>query len=223
MLSGLPTFLVAAFLVAITPGPATMLLIRQSAVGSWRTVLATIAGIEAGVLFWALAAVFGLSAVLVASQFAYDVLRVVGALVLVWFGAQALLAARRRPEGDVAVEVAPVPDRPWRAFHMALLTNATNPKAGVFAISFLPQFAPARAADDGRSPAVRGSVGRRGSDLVPRVRGGARPDGPVAAAGDGAAAAGAGVGDRADRARSAARAGLPVSRSLASPAGFAPN
>ncbi|MCP2260591.1 Threonine/homoserine/homoserine lactone efflux protein [Streptoalloteichus tenebrarius] len=143
MLSGLPTFLVAAFLVAITPGPATMLLIRQSAVGSWRTVLATIAGIEAGVLFWALAAVFGLSAVLVASQFAYDVLRVVGALVLVWFGAQALLAARRRPEGDVAVEVAPVPDRPWRAFHMALLTNATNPKAGVFAISFLPQFAPA--------------------------------------------------------------------------------
>ncbi|SHE77703.1 LysE family translocator [Streptoalloteichus hindustanus] len=142
MVSGLLAFVAAAFVVAISPGPATLLLIRQSARGNWRTVLATIAGIEAGVLFWSLAAVFGLSAVLVASQVAYDVLRVVGAFVLVWFGVQALRAARRQRAGDEVVEPAPTPDRPWRAFHMALLTNVTNPKAGVFAISFLPQFAP---------------------------------------------------------------------------------
>jgi threonine/homoserine/homoserine lactone efflux protein len=49
-----------------------------------RNAFATIAGIEAGVAFWGLAAVFGLTALLAASQTAYDILRFAGALFLVY-------------------------------------------------------------------------------------------------------------------------------------------
>jgi len=150
VLTGLLAFVAASFLIAMSPGPATVLLLRQSVRGSRRTVLATVAGIEAGVLMWAVAAVFGLSAVLVASRMAYDVLRLIGAGVLIWFGVQTLrsvrASVRAQSTSDTTTETVgttPVEvDRPHRAFRMGLLTNATNPKLGVFALSFLPQFVP---------------------------------------------------------------------------------
>ncbi|WP_158882133.1 LysE family translocator [Amycolatopsis anabasis] len=129
-------FIPAAFLIALVPGPATVMLIKQSARGSRRNSLATIAGIEAGVLFWGLAAVFGLSAVLLASQIAYDVLRIAGAAFLVYLGVKALFFAKPRRDDEPSAGA---------GFRAGFLINVTNPKAGVFAISFLPQFVPAHA------------------------------------------------------------------------------
>ncbi|NIH78252.1 LysE family translocator [Amycolatopsis viridis] len=129
-------FVPAAFLIALVPGPATLMLVKQSARGSRRNSLATIAGIEAGVLVWGLAAVFGISALLVASETAYTVLRIAGAVYLVFLGARMLL----RRHGPVDEP------RPGAGFRAGFLINVTNPKAGVFAISFLPQFVPAHAA-----------------------------------------------------------------------------
>ncbi|WP_020669911.1 LysE family translocator [Amycolatopsis nigrescens] len=127
-------FIPAAFLIALVPGPATIMLIKQSARGSRRNSMATIAGIEAGVLFWGLAAVFGLSALLVASEVAYNVLRIGGAVFLVYLGIKALFFNRLTPDEEV---------RPGAGFRSGFLVNVSNPKAGVFAISFLPQFVPA--------------------------------------------------------------------------------
>ncbi|WP_233598696.1 LysE family translocator [Amycolatopsis sp. WAC 01375] len=70
-------------LLAFVPGPATVMLIKQSAKGSRRNASATVAGIEAGIAFWGLAAVFGLTALLVASPVAYDILRIAGAVFLI--------------------------------------------------------------------------------------------------------------------------------------------
>ncbi|MFI7676075.1 LysE family translocator [Actinophytocola sp. NPDC049390] len=86
-------------------------------------------GLETGVAFWALAAGLGLSVLLVASEVAYQTLRVAGVAVLLWFGARALFGKHREtgaPSGG--------------GFRAGLLVNLANPKLPVFAISFLPQF-----------------------------------------------------------------------------------
>ncbi|HET6706007.1 LysE family translocator [Amycolatopsis sp.] len=129
-------FIPAAFLIAMVPGPATVMLIKQAARGSKRNAFATIAGIETGIAFWGLAAVFGLTALLAASQTAYDVLRFAGALFLIYLGIKALFFRGGGEEKEV---------RPGTGYRSGLVTNIANPKAGVFALSFLPQFVPADA------------------------------------------------------------------------------
>ncbi|WP_340686447.1 LysE family translocator [Amycolatopsis coloradensis] len=101
------------------------MLIKQSAKGSRRNAFATVAGIEAGVAFWGLAVVFGLTALLIASQVAYDILRIAGAVFLIHLGVKAPFFRKGAGRG--------------------FLINVSNPKAGVFAISFLPQFVPSDA------------------------------------------------------------------------------
>ncbi|MFI7117091.1 LysE family translocator [Amycolatopsis sp. NPDC049868] len=134
----LPAFIPAAFLIAMVPGPATVMLIKQSAKGSRRNAFATVAGIEAGVASWGLAAVFGLTALLLASQVAYDILRIAGAVFLIHLGVKALFFHKRTDDADTA-------EPAGRGFRSGFLINVGNPKAGVFAISFLPQFVPAGA------------------------------------------------------------------------------
>ncbi|RNG18199.1 LysE family translocator [Streptomyces botrytidirepellens] len=141
MMTSFVAFVGAAFLIAMVPGPSTVVILRRAVVNGRRTGMAAVLGNECGVLLWGLAAAFGLSALLLASQVAYDVIRVAGAAVLVWMGARALWQARRagRPDEGPAVTAA-VPLR--RAYWQGLVTNVANPKAGVFAVSFLPQFVP---------------------------------------------------------------------------------
>jgi threonine/homoserine/homoserine lactone efflux protein len=129
--SGLAAFLVASVLLAIVPGVGTAMLVKQSVRGGRRAALITVAGLEAGVAFWAVAAALGLSALLVASTVAYQVLRIVGVIILLWFGIRALFG-RRTATGTPASN----------GFRAGLLVNLANPKLAVFAVSFLPQFVP---------------------------------------------------------------------------------
>ncbi|MEU5028390.1 LysE family translocator [Streptomyces milbemycinicus] len=144
MLTSIVAFIGAAFLIAMVPGPSTVVIVRRAVVNGRRTGMATVLGNECGVLLWGLAAALGLSALLLASQVAYDVIRIAGAAVLVWMGARALWRARRarRADGPDA-EPAETAEVSWRrAYWQGLITNFANPKAGVFAVSFLPQFVP---------------------------------------------------------------------------------
>jgi threonine/homoserine/homoserine lactone efflux protein len=129
--SGLLAFLPTSLLLAMVPGVGTAMLIKQSVRGGRRGALATVAGMEAGVAVWATTAALGLSVLLLASEVAYEALRIVGVLVLLWFGARALFG-RHRVERDA-------PSR-GSGFRAGLLVNLANPKLAVFAISFLPQF-----------------------------------------------------------------------------------
>src|SRR5512139_1191722 len=101
MLTTLLSFLGACTVIAAVPGPSTALIIRQSVRGGKRAGFLTVLGNETGVFVWGCAAALGLTALLAASQAAYDIMRVVGAGVLLWFGTQSLLAARRM-KNDVA-------------------------------------------------------------------------------------------------------------------------
>lgn len=127
--AGLLAFLLASFLLAIVPGVGTAMLVKQSVRGGRRAAFVTVAGLEAGVAFWALAAGLGLSVLLVASEVAYQALRIAGVAVLLWFGARALFGQHRETDAPSA-----------GGFRAGLLVNLANPKLAVFAISFLPQF-----------------------------------------------------------------------------------
>lgn len=134
MVDNLAALIAASFLIALSPGPGTALVLRQSVRGR-RSALATVIGMEVGVACWAVAAALGLSVLLTASEFAYHALRITGALFLVYLGLKALFsrhdAAQTAPEQLTSA-----------AFRAGLVVNLANPKLGVFAISFLPQFLP---------------------------------------------------------------------------------
>lgn len=141
MLSTLLPFLGACLLVAMSPGPSTVLIIRHS-LRSRRSGFMVVLGNETGVFIWGVVAALGLTALLAASQLAYEVLRFGGAAVLIFFGVQAIRAARRGGSFEVAAESGPSEERGWRSYRSGLLLNLANPKAAVFAMSFLPQFVP---------------------------------------------------------------------------------
>jgi threonine/homoserine/homoserine lactone efflux protein len=96
----------------------------------------------AGLFVWGAAAAIGVSALLTASQLAYDVLRYAGAVYLVWFGVRLLLRALRPGPGDAPAQEA-AGGSVWRAARTGLATNLLNPKVGVFYVALLPQFLPA--------------------------------------------------------------------------------
>ncbi|MBM9440669.1 LysE family translocator, partial [Streptomyces bryophytorum] len=152
MLRTLLPFLGACTLIAASPGPSTMLIVRQS-LRSRRAGFLTVLGNETGVFVWGTVAALGLTALLAASEVAYDVMRVVGAVTLIGFGVRTLLDARhgRQQEGEGD---GPQAVRTGAAsYRSGLLLNLANPKAAVFAMSFLPQFVPAGAP---RLPAMIG-------------------------------------------------------------------
>ncbi|WP_372495886.1 LysE family translocator [Kitasatospora humi] len=107
--------------------------------GGQRTVRGTLAGNASGFLLWSTAAAAGLSAVLLASPTAYAALRIAGGIVLMFLGAKTLRTA-------LSTVSTPAHSEGGRRTGFAggyltgLSTNLGNPKAGVFAVSVLPQF-----------------------------------------------------------------------------------
>jgi threonine/homoserine/homoserine lactone efflux protein len=142
MLTALLTFLGATILVSLAPGPSTAIILRQSIRSGRRAGVAAMLGNEAGVLAWGMAAAFGLSALLLASRLAYDTMRVAGAAVLVTVGLRMLWRTIVSNDSEPSEDAAAPGDTSGRAFRLGVLTNLANPKAGVFAVSFLPQFVP---------------------------------------------------------------------------------
>jgi threonine/homoserine/homoserine lactone efflux protein len=133
-------FAAAAALIVLLPGPDTLVLVRSMVRGGRPRGLATACGVLCGLTVWVTGAALGLSALLRASQLGYDVLRIAGAVYLVWLGVQSLVLRRDRGAAGT--------DGPARrgllgtGFCAGLLTDLLNPKVGVFFVTFLPGFVP---------------------------------------------------------------------------------
>jgi threonine/homoserine/homoserine lactone efflux protein len=136
----LPAFVIATFLLAMLPGAGQALMVRQVAESGRRAALATAAGTCTGVLVWSIAAAIGLSAVLLANPGAYALVRDAGGLLLLGLGVRTLLSLRRLPAPGTGNR-SRLGSR--RAYILGLAANLGNPKAGVFAVSLLPEFLPA--------------------------------------------------------------------------------
>jgi threonine/homoserine/homoserine lactone efflux protein len=135
------TFALLAGALTVTPGLDTALVLRAALTRARREAVATAAGIVGGLFVWGAAAAVGISALLTASDLAYDVLRYAGAAYLVWFGARLLVRAVRGGGGG-AEPAGGAPTSAWRAARVGLATNLLNPKVGVFYVALLPQFVP---------------------------------------------------------------------------------
>ncbi|MEU1339053.1 LysE family translocator [Streptomyces sp. NPDC005827] len=141
----LPLFVITTWLLAMLPGAGQALMIRQTLEFGPRPARATIAGNATGLLVWSTAAAVGLSAVLLANPHAYLAVRLAGGAVLLALGVSTLRAAARQAAADTssvsATGAAAVgPSGLWGAYGAGLGTTLGNPKAGVFAVSVLPQF-----------------------------------------------------------------------------------
>jgi threonine/homoserine/homoserine lactone efflux protein len=139
------SFILAAGLLTITPGLDTALVLRTAAVEGEKKALLAGVGICSGCLLWGAAASFGLSALLAVCGFAYNVLRIVGAIYLGYLGIKLFLRAfaftsSNNPAKPVWKEHRSTDHSLW--LKRGLLTNLLNPKVGMFYLSFLPQFIP---------------------------------------------------------------------------------
>jgi threonine/homoserine/homoserine lactone efflux protein len=134
------TFAPVAGLLTLTPGATTALVVRNALRGGRRHAFWTTSGNSAGVLVWGCCAAAGVAAIVAASTTAFDVIKVVGAAVLVVMGVRSLLGSGPGATRAEAIVPAHVSDR--RALRDGLVTSLANPKLAVFFVALFPQFVP---------------------------------------------------------------------------------
>lgn len=137
-------FLGIAVLVIVTPGQDTALIIRQTLRGGQATGIAAAVGVAIGQGVWTVATSVGLAALLVTSERAFALVKLLGAAYLIWLGALSLWNAWRG--AGAAHGEAWLPARPLTvrvALRQGVISNLGNPKMAVFFSSLLPQFVPA--------------------------------------------------------------------------------
>lgn len=133
------TFLVAALVLAITPGPGIAYVVARTAAGGRAEGLASCLGTGLGGLLHVAAAAVGLSVLVAQSAVAFTVVKFVGAAYLVYLGVRLLM---RRPAADAeAGALAPVrAEGARRALVEGIVVEALNVKTALFFLAFLPQF-----------------------------------------------------------------------------------
>ena len=131
-------FVGVSLLLAVTPGPDMAVVTKNALAHGRRGVLMTTTGIGLALVIWATATAVGLSAVLRASGDLLFVLKIAGAAYLAYLGVRTLLDSRRRPTDLLAG--APPPAPAHAIFRQGFLSAISNPKLGVFFVTFLPQF-----------------------------------------------------------------------------------
>lgn len=132
-------FVLMSILLIILPGPDTGLVTQKTITHGRKGGMQTLFGISSGLIIHTLAAVFGLSAIIVKSAFLFSVFKYVGAIYLVYLGVTSLWSVIKKKEGSTNRDV-PAKHANKSAFRQGFLTNLLNPKVAVFFLTFLPQF-----------------------------------------------------------------------------------
>ena len=127
-------FLLAALVLAVTPGPGIAYVVARTAAGGRAEGLASCVGTGLGGLLHVCAAALGLSVLLAQSATAFTVVKYVGAAYLVYLGVRLLLVKAPVVVGAV------VPGGARRALLEGVLVEALNVKTALFFLAFLPQF-----------------------------------------------------------------------------------
>lgn len=132
------TFILVVLVLFLIPGPAVLLTVTQTAKGGRKAGIITGVGIAVADLIHTVAAVLGLSAILMTSALAFEFVKYLGAAYLMFIGIKSLL------EKTKTWQEKPAPDQkksnPSVSFRQALLIELLNPKTALFFLAFLPQF-----------------------------------------------------------------------------------
>jgi threonine/homoserine/homoserine lactone efflux protein len=135
------SFIAAVLLFQLVPGPGTIAILGATARGGHVTGVGAVTGTLTADFVYMLAAVAGLSALLLAYPQVFAALQWLGIAYLAWLGIQLL----RQPLTPLE-ESASTAASPTRAFRQAFVVGLTNPKAILFFVAFFPLFMPPQAA-----------------------------------------------------------------------------
>jgi threonine/homoserine/homoserine lactone efflux protein len=132
-------FMGVALVVVLVPGPDMALVTSYALTGGRADARWAALGVNAGILVHAAAAALGISALLMASSTAYTVVKVAGAVFLIYLGVKMLLGLRKRDTAEItgrapSMRIASSPF--WQGFW----SNVLNPKVAILFLSLLPQF-----------------------------------------------------------------------------------
>ncbi|MEM7133584.1 MAG: LysE family translocator [Chloroflexota bacterium] len=133
--SSLLIFITVAAILLITPGPAVLFIVTRSMEQGRLAGIVSALGIGFGSVIHVIAAAMGLSALLLTSVLAFNIVKIAGALYLVYLGIRTLF---EKSEVDAVIEV----DRrtPRELFVEGSIVQVLNPKSALFIFAFLPQF-----------------------------------------------------------------------------------
>ena len=143
-------FALTVLVLNATPGVDMAFTLVSTLRGGVRAGLAAAAGIGAGCVVHALAATFGLAALMAASAAAFNAVKWAGAAYLLWLAVGMLRTALSRTDAPVQASepgTAPPAPAPWSLWRQGFLTNVLNPKVALFSLALLPQFIDADAPD----------------------------------------------------------------------------
>jgi threonine/homoserine/homoserine lactone efflux protein len=133
--STLYLFITAVLLLVFMPGPNTLYIIARSIQQGRKAGIVSCLGVQSGTLFHIAAAALGLSALLVSSALAFNIVKYAGAAYLIYLGVKTLLT-RDKTEADPEIQQATLS----RIFYQGMVVNVLNPKTALFFFAFLPQF-----------------------------------------------------------------------------------
>lgn len=130
-------FIMAAFVLSITPGPAILYTLARSLHGGRREGILSALGLFVGGLFHVVAAAIGISSLLMNSAVAFTIVKYTGAAYLIYLGCKTLLS--RDPLSIDSHELIDTPVR-GNVFYQGVITEVLNPKTALFFLAFIPQF-----------------------------------------------------------------------------------
>jgi threonine/homoserine/homoserine lactone efflux protein len=140
-ISALTTYLIAITLLTITPGVDTMLVIRNTARGGWRDGAVSSLGICSALFLHATISAVGISVILLQAAWAFSLLKMAGAVYLIWLGLSSWRKVLRQETFEITNgKSAGGAFLVRRSLREGFLSNILNPKTAIFYMAFLPQF-----------------------------------------------------------------------------------
>lgn len=128
-------FIAASLALLLVPGPAVLYITARSANQGRVAGLVSVLAIETANFLQSVAAALGLSAILLSSALAFDVVKYLGAVYLIYLGIRKLFSSDAQTENE-AVQRESLSKIYWQGFFV----NILNPKTAFFFLAFLPQF-----------------------------------------------------------------------------------
>ncbi len=136
----LGTYFLACLILAIAPGPDNIFVLTQSALQGRKAGILVVLGLCTGLLFHTTAVALGVAVIFKTSELAFTILKVAGALYLLYLAWGAFRSGATAIEGKNGSVL-----RGGQLYRRGIFMNITNPKVSIFFLAFLPQFAnPAR-------------------------------------------------------------------------------
>ena len=129
-------FFIAALVVALAPGPDNLFVLAQSATHGAKAGFSVICGLCTGICVQTALLIVGVSALIAASPIAFFVLQCCGAAYLLYLAYKSFQVRAGVVKLDAGGEGAGLPFR--RLYLRGIIMNLTNPKAVLFALSFIP-------------------------------------------------------------------------------------